>query len=102
MEEITVGEPLFVGVDYGSKDMTAICIAQQMKDASIKILQFAESFTAITNESVATMIYKILRKTARPKGYSQSHWRKIYRQSPRMQPYTITYDKSLSAGEQLK
>lgn len=85
---------IFAGVDFaGAKDTTAICIAEQMKDASIRILAFAESVTAITNETVATMIHRIMCDLARPKGYSRSHWRKIYRQSPRMLPLTMFADR---------
>lgn len=90
---------LFAGVDLAhGKDMTAVCIAEQMKDASIRILAFAESFTAITQGAISALIHRTLRDLARPKGYSRSHWRKIYRQSPSMQPINIVLD-SPTLGE---
>ena len=92
-------EPIFVGVDFGGRsDSTAICIAQMAEDASIRILDVANNIQAITMEAMRPLMDRMLRKISRPKGYSQSHWRKIYRQSPRMRPVEIVYDRASTNG----
>lgn len=77
--------PLIVGMDFGSgKDYSAICIAEQLKDAGIRVVAIADKLQAVTMEAMKPFVDRMLRDMARPTGYSQSHWRKIYRQSPRM------------------
>lgn len=94
--------PLIVGIDFARdrSDMTAICIAEQLKDHGIRVVAMAERVEAMTFETVLPFINRLHRGYARPKGYSQSHWRKIYRDSPRMRPIDIVYDGVPQDGEE--
>jgi hypothetical protein len=80
-----MNEPILVAHDPGHADMSAWVVFQKRNDA-IVVLDFAVDEMKITIEKVHRKLWRTVREQMRPKGYSQSHWRKIYRQ---MSPYSI-------------
>lgn len=86
-------KPLLVGIDFGrGDDSTAICIAQQCKAAGIRIVAMVDTFQQLTLETMAPFMDKLIREYSRPRGYSQSHWRKIFPASQARRPIRILSD----------
>lgn len=78
-----MNERLVIGYDYGGRDWTAIAMFQQTLEASGKLhlveLAVRESI-GITYDIMLRKVNAMYRDRERPKGYSQSHWRKIWKQ----------------------
>lgn len=79
-----MNSPLVIGVDPGSRDWTVLGVFER------SLVQASERFNLIavevvdkltpTIERLSRRLAKMQRERLRPRGYSQSHWRKLWKQ----------------------
>jgi hypothetical protein len=75
-----MNDRMFVGVDYGLRDLTAVTIALQSQEACRRLTVIASEVFDPMQRTLNSVMKRMMRDYWRPKGYSQSHWRKIYRE----------------------
>lgn len=75
---------LILGVDYGSRDWTALTMFERARDGSGTLNLIAHEVCDVIGDLNRQMV-RMIRDHSRPRGYSQSHWRKIWKQRTAME-----------------
>lgn len=78
-ERTPMSERLVLSVDPGSKDWSAVAVMQQMEEGHWRVQSIAEEFVPM-QIGLMRRISRMVRDYSRPQGYSQSHWRKLWKE----------------------
>jgi hypothetical protein len=76
-----VNDRLIMGYDLGGPDWSAVAIVQRASEGfeHLRVIH-AEVFEPMY-DGVMRKMRSLLRDYSRPRGYSQSHWRKLWKQT---------------------
>lgn len=74
-----MNEPIVIGIDPGSQDWTALAVMQRATEGHWQIHAIAHQLEPML-ESLTRRMRRMIRDYSRPAGYSQSHWRKTWKE----------------------